>query len=233
MAKNGEGTLGWLRERNRRRVLGVLRERGRISQADIARATGLSRTTVHTLVPEVCSGCREPLPAEASAGDPEPKRFQVAEIPPVVVNVTEYQAQGRVSAVGVSDDLTHVSSQVQGSGSRNYRVNIQLEFDRDRLTDIEGDCSCPMAFNCKHVAATLLEALSDEQPSKSLAPKNLALMPAPLTAKPAKTRKRLADEPQFCDRREIERGLRNRRDRDSPMEPALDAATGVDADPGQ
>src|SRR5437588_4753163 len=46
-------------------------------------------------------------------------------------------------------------------------------------------------------------------------------------------RKRLADEPQFCDRREIERGLRNRRDRDSPMEPALDAATGVDADPGQ
>src|SRR5206468_6937652 len=98
-----------------------------------------------------------------------------------------YQAQGRVSAVGVSDDLTRVSSQVQGSGSRNYRVNIQLEFDRDRLTDIEGDCSCPMAFNCKHVAATLLEALSDKQPSKNLAPKNLALMPAPLTAKPAKT----------------------------------------------
>jgi len=50
VAKSGEGTLGWLRERNRERVVGVLRERGRISQADIARVTGLSRTTVHTLV---------------------------------------------------------------------------------------------------------------------------------------------------------------------------------------
>src|SRR3981081_421924 len=53
MAKNGEGTLGWLRERNRNRVLGTLRERGRISQADIARVTGLSRTTIHTLVSEL------------------------------------------------------------------------------------------------------------------------------------------------------------------------------------
>src|SRR5256714_1657578 len=53
MSKNGEGSLGWLRERNRERVLGTLRERGRISQADIARVTGLSRTTVHTLVAEL------------------------------------------------------------------------------------------------------------------------------------------------------------------------------------
>jgi predicted NBD/HSP70 family sugar kinase len=53
VAKNGEGTLGWLRGRNRERVVGALRERGRISQADIARLTGLSRTTVHTLVSEM------------------------------------------------------------------------------------------------------------------------------------------------------------------------------------
>ena len=53
MSKNGEGSLGWLRERNRERVLGTLRERGRISQADIARVTGLSRTTIHTLVAEL------------------------------------------------------------------------------------------------------------------------------------------------------------------------------------
>jgi predicted NBD/HSP70 family sugar kinase len=53
VAKNGEGTLGWLRGRNRDRVVGALRERGRISQADIARLTGLSRTTVHTLVSEL------------------------------------------------------------------------------------------------------------------------------------------------------------------------------------
>jgi predicted NBD/HSP70 family sugar kinase len=53
MPKKGEGSLAWLRDRNRERVVGVLRERGRISQADIARLTGLSRTTVHTLVSEL------------------------------------------------------------------------------------------------------------------------------------------------------------------------------------
>ena len=75
-----------------------------------------------------------------------------------------YQAQGRVSGVQVSDDLTHVSAEVRGSEARNYRVDIQLEFGRDELTDLDGDCSCPMSFNCKHVAATLLEALSGKEP---------------------------------------------------------------------
>ena len=51
--KKGEGTLGWLRDRNRERVVGALRERGHASQAEIARMTGLSRTTVHTLVNEL------------------------------------------------------------------------------------------------------------------------------------------------------------------------------------
>lgn len=91
-----------------------------------------------------------------------------------------YQAQGRVSGVEVSDDLTHVSSQVRGSESKRYRVDIQLEFDGDRLTDVDGDCSCPMAFNCKHVAATLLEALSDRKVSE------LAGVPPPRPTKPAK-----------------------------------------------
>ena len=51
--RKGDGTLGWLRERNRERVIGVLRTQGRTSQADIARATGLSRTTVSSLVAEL------------------------------------------------------------------------------------------------------------------------------------------------------------------------------------
>jgi predicted NBD/HSP70 family sugar kinase len=53
MPKKTEGSLAWLRDRNRERVVAVLRERGRISQADIARVTGLSRTTIHTLVSEL------------------------------------------------------------------------------------------------------------------------------------------------------------------------------------
>lgn len=87
-----------------------------------------------------------------------------------------YQAQGRVSAVEVSDDLTRVGARVRGSESSKYRVDIQLKFAGDRLTDLDGDCSCPMAVNCKHVAATLLEVLSGKE------------SPAPLSqaAKPAK-----------------------------------------------
>jgi len=56
MSRRGDGTLSWLRDRNRERVVGVLRERGRVSQAEIARATGLSRTTVHSLVADLKEG---------------------------------------------------------------------------------------------------------------------------------------------------------------------------------
>lgn len=52
-------------------------------------------TRVESIVPETCSGCHEPLPREASPGDPEPKRFQVVEIQPTPVDVVEYQAHGR------------------------------------------------------------------------------------------------------------------------------------------
>jgi predicted NBD/HSP70 family sugar kinase len=52
-SKNVDGTLRWLRGRNRQRVMEIVRMHGRVSQADIARATGLSRTTVSTLVAEL------------------------------------------------------------------------------------------------------------------------------------------------------------------------------------
>jgi DNA-binding Lrp family transcriptional regulator len=44
------GTLESLRQLNRSRVLTVLQQRGRASRAEIVRATGLSRTTVSSLV---------------------------------------------------------------------------------------------------------------------------------------------------------------------------------------
>ncbi|TPQ40123.1 helicase [Bradyrhizobium guangdongense] len=71
-----------------------------------------------------------------------------------------YQAQRRVSKLQVSDDLTHVSARVRGSGSNVYQVDVALKFGADRLTDLDGDCSCPMEYNCKHVAATVIDALS-------------------------------------------------------------------------
>ena len=82
-----------------------------------------------------------------------------------------YQAQGRVKGLEVSGDLTHLRARVRGSGSNEYRVDIQLEFNGDQLSDLDGECSCPMTFNCKHVAATLLEATGGKPLS---APKAMA-----------------------------------------------------------
>jgi predicted NBD/HSP70 family sugar kinase len=47
------GSLESLRERNRLRVVDALRARGAVSRADIARATGLSRSTVSSLVADL------------------------------------------------------------------------------------------------------------------------------------------------------------------------------------
>ncbi len=47
------GSLGGLRERNRHRVIDVLRHRGATSRAELARRTGLSRTTVSSLVADL------------------------------------------------------------------------------------------------------------------------------------------------------------------------------------
>jgi predicted NBD/HSP70 family sugar kinase len=50
------GSLESLRSRNRLRVLETVQQRGAISRADIARATGLSRTTVSSLTADLLSG---------------------------------------------------------------------------------------------------------------------------------------------------------------------------------
>ncbi len=49
----------------------------------------------HTLLPKQCEHCHAALPAQAAPGDPEPTRFQVIELPPVVAVVTEYQGHAR------------------------------------------------------------------------------------------------------------------------------------------
>jgi predicted ArsR family transcriptional regulator len=48
-----QGSLRALRDRNRAQVIDVLRRAGAASRADIARVTGLSRTTVSSLVGEL------------------------------------------------------------------------------------------------------------------------------------------------------------------------------------
>lgn len=46
-------------------------------------------------IPENCSHCQAKLPVEPSSSDPEPTHHQVAELPPLVAVVTEYQGHAR------------------------------------------------------------------------------------------------------------------------------------------
>src|SRR3954447_26245489 len=87
MGPEGSGSLESLRERNRRRVLGALRSAGTTSRADLARRTGLSRTTVSSLVGDLV---REGVVAEhvdrdGGPGAPGPARRGRA--PPVLVSL--------------------------------------------------------------------------------------------------------------------------------------------------
>jgi transposase len=52
-------------------------------------------TRTQLIVPDACGHCHAPLPPQAGPNDPEPKRFQTIELPPLTVQVTEYQAHAR------------------------------------------------------------------------------------------------------------------------------------------
>jgi transposase len=52
-------------------------------------------TATVPLLPATCAHCQTPLPAERGLDDPEPTRFQVAELPALKATVTEYQGHAR------------------------------------------------------------------------------------------------------------------------------------------
>ena len=79
----------------------------------------------------------------------------------------DYQAFGRVKQLAIDADGRRIGAAVQGGAKRPYRTDIILSQTRKGVVRIEGSCSCPMVYNCKHVAATLLEALERQEPEDS------------------------------------------------------------------
>ncbi|MFU8788480.1 MAG: SNF2-related protein [Methylobacter sp.] len=54
--------------------------------------------------------------------------------------------------------FVQLNAAVAGSDREPYRQNIRIIWRRDfRSAEIEGDCTCPVGFNCKHVAAACLK----------------------------------------------------------------------------
>jgi len=52
----------------------------------------------------------------------------------------------------------HIVGSVAGSGGRVYSVHATLARDAGgRLLGVDGQCSCPIGYNCKHVTAVLLD----------------------------------------------------------------------------
>ncbi|WP_157155764.1 DEAD/DEAH box helicase [Diaminobutyricimonas sp. LJ205] len=67
-----------------------------------------------------------------------------------------YARQGAVAGLDWQADQGLLVSTVQGSEPRPYRCRVHLERSGDLHRPVRGYCSCPMASDCKHVAATLL-----------------------------------------------------------------------------
>jgi predicted NBD/HSP70 family sugar kinase len=77
------GSLASLREGNRKRIINALRERGVASRADLARITGLSRSTVSTIVGDLLAAG---LAIERDPKDANPEAAHAGR-PPVMVSL--------------------------------------------------------------------------------------------------------------------------------------------------
>jgi len=71
-----------------------------------------------------------------------------------------YTAEGRV--LSVRDVNGRIDGEVAGSGGTVYHQKIRIKEGRQGI-EFAGSCSCPMAYNCKHVVAVLLECLEEDE----------------------------------------------------------------------
>jgi hypothetical protein len=72
-----------------------------------------------------------------------------------------YARDGRVLELDWDDAGQTLSATVVGNGAL-YQTEAYFEADGDELSFIEGECTCPVSWNCKHVAAVVLFALTQD-----------------------------------------------------------------------
>jgi len=147
MTKNGDGSLAWLRHRNRQRVIEILRMQGRVSQAAIARATGLSRTTVSTLIAELKeSGLVSDVDTKATgAGGGRPAVQLVLNDPPQFVGGIDFGHSHIQVAVG---DQAH---NVLGERRCDLDVNHRAVDALDAAAGMFGDVLNELGVDRKQV----------------------------------------------------------------------------------
>ncbi len=88
-----------------------------------------------------------------------------------------YQRNGQARVEQITADGSSVSGAVQGSRRAPYQVSAKIGSacrgaQKGRAV-ITGACSCPVGYNCKHVAALLLQVLADQAAAvRSPSPEN-------------------------------------------------------------
>lgn len=60
-----------------------------------------------------------------------------------------------------NDDYVSIVSHVLGRRQTLYKQNIDIYYDETLTISIDGECSCPMKYNCKHVVAVCLAYTTD------------------------------------------------------------------------
>ena len=93
--------------------------------------------------------------------------------------------EGKIKALTASEDGSRASGRVRGTQGNVYEQVMRVT-RVGRALKIEGVCSCPVGFECKHVLALLLE-LVDRQPvpEKAVKPAPLPEKIPPSSVKPA------------------------------------------------
>ena len=73
----------------------------------------------------------------------------------------DYFERGRMREFSIQNQgalFVQISASVKGSAPLPYRQNIRINWRQDlRSAEIDGECSCRVGYNCKHVAAVCLQ----------------------------------------------------------------------------
>lgn len=90
---------------------------------------------------------------------------------------TIYQRRRRAFVTEMAGDGSLIRGRVQGTQRRPYAATVALGAGANGTVRIDGSCSCPVGFNCKHVAALLIESMAAPNGQRLAAPSRPVLPP--------------------------------------------------------
>lgn len=148
MATSDSGSLRSLRELNRRRVIEVLRERGSASRAEIARATGLSRSTVSTIAADLIeaglvSEQGEHAPAHGEHGGRPPVPLALNRSAGLALAIDFGHTHLRVAVSDLSHEvLAEAGRELDVDHSAEDGLDLAEELIESVLDEAEADRAC-------------------------------------------------------------------------------------------